>query len=253
MRSSRPASEAQHDQHRQRDDAPDERRALAEDGSAEHRTDHQQHRDIRGPEPGGGPDARDAEHAERDGEHDDRRDRDRESLHPRHSEQLAHGRLLSGGRPARREITWHKPTIRLIGGPVDSLPIWLLLTIFVVAAAVVWVSGVQLPADRRALDPAAPRRRPSAALILLAVATNLPEIAITVSAAISGDLGVAVGNILGGIAHPDRRAGRPRRLRRAGAAAADLPGGVARPRRSRARWSWPCSPSSSSAASCRAA
>jgi cation:H+ antiporter len=37
-------------------------------------------------------------------------------------------------------------------------------------------------------------------LLLLAVATNLPEVAIVASAAMGGDLGIAIGNILGGIA-----------------------------------------------------
>lgn len=83
---------------------------------------------------------------------------------------------------------------------MGALPLWLLLAVFVVAAAVVWVAGVQLS---RHTDVLATRLHLGEALggtILLAVATNLPEVAITVSAAVSGDLSVAIGNILGGIA-----------------------------------------------------
>jgi cation:H+ antiporter len=83
---------------------------------------------------------------------------------------------------------------------VSSLPTIVLLLIFVAAAAVIWVAGIQL-SDYT--DVLAQRLHLGAALgglILLAVATNLPELAITVSAAASGQVEVAVGNILGGIA-----------------------------------------------------
>lgn len=81
---------------------------------------------------------------------------------------------------------------------VLSLPV--LIGLFVVAAVAVWVAGISLSnttdvlADRLHLGSAL------GGLILLALATNLPEVAITVSAALGRNLGIAIGNILGGIA-----------------------------------------------------
>ncbi|MCA1654597.1 MAG: sodium:calcium antiporter [Sphingomicrobium sp.] len=76
----------------------------------------------------------------------------------------------------------------------------MLVAIFAVSSAVVWLAGTRLS---KATDILCKRFRIGEALggaILLAVATNLPEIAITSSGALSGNLGVAVGNILGGVA-----------------------------------------------------
>jgi len=74
------------------------------------------------------------------------------------------------------------------------------VAVFAAAAVAVWVSGVRLS---NAVDVLSTRLGLGQALggvILLAFATNLPETAITASAAISGEIGIAVGNILGGIA-----------------------------------------------------
>jgi len=83
---------------------------------------------------------------------------------------------------------------------VDSLPLALLIVIFAAAAAVVWIAGIQLSKATDVLDARLHLGSALGGLIVLAVATNLPEIAITVSAAVAGNLDVAVGNILGGIA-----------------------------------------------------
>src|SRR5689334_23846630 len=75
-----------------------------------------------------------------------------------------------------------------------------LLGLFVASAVVIWIAGVKLS---DATDVLAQRWHLGSALgglVLLAVATNLPELAITASAALSRQLDVAVGNILGGIA-----------------------------------------------------
>lgn len=83
---------------------------------------------------------------------------------------------------------------------MESLPLAVLLLIFAAAAAVIWVAGIQLSKQTDILDERLHLGSALGGLILLAIATNLPEIAITVSAALANNIGVAVGNILGGIA-----------------------------------------------------
>ncbi len=83
---------------------------------------------------------------------------------------------------------------------MESLPLAVLLLIFAGAGAVIWVAGIQLSKQTDVLDDRLHLGSALGGLILLAIATNLPEIAITVSAAASNNIGVAVGNILGGIA-----------------------------------------------------
>jgi cation:H+ antiporter len=83
---------------------------------------------------------------------------------------------------------------------VSGLPSWSLLLIFIGSAAVIWVAGVQLSDTTDVLAERLHLGSALGGLVVLAIATNLPEIAITVSAATSHHLDVAVGNILGGIA-----------------------------------------------------
>ncbi len=82
----------------------------------------------------------------------------------------------------------------------SSLSLPLLLVVFTIAAVAVWLSGTRLSESTDVLVDRFGFGEALGGLILLAVATNLPEIAITASAALSGQLDIAVGNILGGIA-----------------------------------------------------
>ncbi|MFE1910073.1 sodium:calcium antiporter [Streptomyces anandii] len=80
-----------------------------------------------------------------------------------------------------------------LGSPV-------LLVLFLASAAVIWVAGIKLSDSTDVLAERLHLGSALGGLVLLAIATNLPEIAITASAAMAGQLDVAVGNILGGIA-----------------------------------------------------
>ena len=83
---------------------------------------------------------------------------------------------------------------------MSSLPLPVQLLVFVACAAAIWVAGVQLSNQTDVLATRLHLGSALGGMILLAVATNLPELAITTSAALAGHVGVAVGNILGGIA-----------------------------------------------------
>ena len=83
---------------------------------------------------------------------------------------------------------------------MSSLATPLLLLIFAGAAGAIWVAGIRLSDQTDVLSARLGLGSALGGLILLAIATNLPEIAIVASASLSGNVGVAVGNILGGIA-----------------------------------------------------
>ena len=76
----------------------------------------------------------------------------------------------------------------------------LLVVVFVVAAAATWIAGTFLSKSTDSLDNRFGLGDEIGGLIFLAITGTLPEIAITASAALSGHLDLAVGNLIGGVA-----------------------------------------------------
>jgi cation:H+ antiporter len=83
---------------------------------------------------------------------------------------------------------------------VSSLGTPALLVIFAAAAAATWGAGGVLSKTTDALDARFGLGEELGGILLLAVAGSLPEAAITVSAVSQGNLDIAAGNLIGGIA-----------------------------------------------------
>jgi cation:H+ antiporter len=75
-----------------------------------------------------------------------------------------------------------------------------LVAIFGVGAAVTWIAGIYLARATDDLDERFGLGEAMGGMILLAIAGSLPELAITVSGAVQGHLGLVAGNLIGGIA-----------------------------------------------------
>ncbi|MGH2631177.1 MAG: sodium:calcium antiporter [Actinomycetota bacterium] len=83
---------------------------------------------------------------------------------------------------------------------MDSLGTPVLLAILLGAGVLTWVAGLSLSKATDVIDDHFDLGQAIGGVILLGIAGTLPELAITVSAALSGALGLATGNLLGGIA-----------------------------------------------------
>jgi cation:H+ antiporter len=83
---------------------------------------------------------------------------------------------------------------------VASLPTPLLVLVFVVGAIATWIAGTTLSKTTDALDLRLDLGEELGGILLLAFAGSLPELAITVAGAARGNLDLAAGNLIGGIA-----------------------------------------------------
>lgn len=83
---------------------------------------------------------------------------------------------------------------------MNGLATPLLVLAFAGAGAATWAAGIFLSKTTDALDVRFGLGEALGGLILLAITGSLPEIAITASAALSGHLDLAVGNLIGGVA-----------------------------------------------------
>jgi len=109
-----------------------------------------------------------------------------------------------------------------IGPCLHHSPLVLLIPLFVVGAVAVWLAGIQLSNTTDVIDSRFVWVKRSVASLSLQYATNLPEIAMLSVLSLTHNIGIAIGNILGGIAIPDGCARYPGWLRVTSEGALDI-------------------------------
>ena len=81
-----------------------------------------------------------------------------------------------------------------------DLPLWLNVAIFCAAALAVWLAGTRIADYADAVARRTGLGHAAAGLLLLAGITSLPEVAVTVTASVTGNASLAVNNLLGSVA-----------------------------------------------------
>jgi Ca2+/Na+ antiporter len=82
----------------------------------------------------------------------------------------------------------------------SSYPLWINAAVFIAAAAAVWWAGTRLTRYADAISEMTGLGEALVGMLLLGGITSLPEIAVSVTAGVTGSAGLAVSNILGGVA-----------------------------------------------------
>ena len=82
----------------------------------------------------------------------------------------------------------------------STFPLWMNLTIFAGAALCVWLAGTRLAEYADALGVRTGLSHAFLGMVLLGVATSLPELATTVTGSVIGNARLVAGNLFGGVA-----------------------------------------------------
>ncbi|MGJ3262733.1 MAG: sodium:calcium antiporter [Salinarimonas sp.] len=79
-------------------------------------------------------------------------------------------------------------------------PLWLVILVFALAAAVVWYTGTRLAGAADEIAEVYGLGQAFVGMLLLGAVTSIPEVAVSVTAGIAGEASLAVNNLLGGVA-----------------------------------------------------